>query len=61
MNAAETRGIYIVGTDTDVGKTVVGSCLARLLRNKGVDVGVFKPLESKNTAARLFRRTQSGL
>jgi len=46
MNAAETRGIYIVGTDTDVGKTVVGSCLARLLRNKGVDVGVFKPLES---------------
>ena len=46
MNVVKTRGVYIVGTDTDVGKTVVGSCLARLLRNKGVDVGVFKPLES---------------
>jgi len=46
MSAAEISGIYIVGTDTDVGKTIVGACLARLLRNKGVDVGVFKPLES---------------
>ena len=41
-----TRGIFITGTDTGVGKTIVASVLARLLRVRGVNVGVMKPVTS---------------
>jgi len=40
------KGIFVAGTDTGVGKTVVAAGLAALLRNKGIDIGVMKPLES---------------
>ena len=40
------RGIFITGTDTGVGKTVVAGGLARLLTDAGVDVGVMKPAET---------------
>jgi len=43
MNA---KGIFVTGTDTGVGKTIVASAIARYLRNKGVDVGVLKPVTS---------------
>lgn len=39
-------GLFVTGTDTGVGKTLVGAALAYLLRQKGCHVGVFKPLES---------------
>ncbi len=39
-------GFFITGTDTGVGKTVVTACLLALLRNRGLDVGVMKPLET---------------
>ncbi len=38
--------IFITGTDTGVGKTVVAGAIAAALRARGVDVGVMKPLES---------------
>ena len=41
-----SRGIFITGTDTGVGKTVVAAALARLLRMRGVNVGVMKPVTS---------------
>jgi dethiobiotin synthetase len=41
-----TKGIFITGTDTGVGKTVVSATLALLLRMKGVKVGVMKPVTS---------------
>lgn len=41
-----TRGIFITGTDTDVGKTWVARSLAASLVARGVDVGVFKPMMS---------------
>ncbi len=37
------RGLFITGTDTDVGKTFVTSLIARELRRDGVCVGVCKP------------------
>lgn len=37
-------GIFIVGTDTGVGKTVVGAGLAGIFREEGVNVGVMKPV-----------------
>lgn len=39
-----SKGIFITGTDTGVGKTVFSATLARLLRDKGVNVGVMKPV-----------------
>jgi dethiobiotin synthetase len=40
------RGIFVTGTDTGVGKTIVAATLARLLRMNGVAVGVMKPVTS---------------
>ncbi|AUJ24142.1 ATP-dependent dethiobiotin synthetase BioD 1 [Virgibacillus dokdonensis] len=40
------KGIFITGTDTDVGKTVIASGIAATLKEKNMDVGVFKPLLS---------------
>jgi len=40
------KGIFITGTDTGVGKTLVAAGLAAVLREKGIDVGVMKPAES---------------
>ncbi len=40
------RGIFITGTDTDVGKTVVSCALVRALRTLGRRVAVMKPVAS---------------
>jgi dethiobiotin synthetase len=40
------RGLFITGTDTDVGKTYVGCLIARQLRAAGHRVGVYKPAAS---------------
>lgn len=37
-------GIFVTGTDTGVGKTVVAAGLARGFRGMGLDVGVMKPI-----------------
>jgi dethiobiotin synthetase len=39
-------GIFVTGTDTGVGKTVVACGLVRALREHGLDVGVMKPCET---------------
>lgn len=40
------NGIFVTGTDTDVGKTMISSGIAAVLKEKKIDVGVFKPLLS---------------
>ncbi|MDD2539830.1 MAG: dethiobiotin synthase [Desulfuromonadaceae bacterium] len=40
------KGIFITGTDTGVGKTIVAATFARLLRMNGINVGVMKPVTS---------------
>lgn len=40
------QGVFITGTDTGVGKTVVTAALALHLRRLGVDIGVMKPIET---------------
>ena len=40
------QGIFITGTDTGVGKTIVAAAIARLLKLRGVNVGVMKPVTS---------------
>lgn len=39
-------GIFITGTDTDVGKTAISAGLAGALRLMGYSVGVMKPVQS---------------
>ena len=40
------KGVFVTGTDTGVGKTVVAAGLAGALREKGINVGVMKPVET---------------
>jgi len=40
------KGLFITGTDTGVGKTVVTAGLAGALRARGLDVGIMKPAAS---------------
>lgn len=39
-------GLFITATDTEIGKTVVAGGLCGALRSRGVDIGVFKPIQS---------------
>jgi dethiobiotin synthetase len=39
-------GIFITGTDTDVGKTFIAAGISAALSARGIDVGVYKPMLS---------------
>lgn len=39
-----TSGVFVAGTDTGVGKTIVAAGVARFLSRRGVRVGVMKPV-----------------
>lgn len=41
-----SKAIFITGTDTGVGKTIFSAALARLMKSRGVNVGVMKPVTS---------------
>jgi dethiobiotin synthetase len=41
-------GVFVTGTDTGVGKTVVSAAVARSLQNAGRNVAIFKPLQTGN-------------
>ncbi len=64
-----SRGLFITGTDTGVGKTIVTGGLAAILRERGVAVGVMKPAETGCALAdgnlipsdAAFLRTMSGV
>lgn len=40
------KGIFMTGTDTDVGKTWVGCQLIKILQQTGIDIAPRKPIES---------------
>ena len=40
------KGIFVTGTDTGVGKTMVSAALAHFLTERGLNVGIMKPAES---------------
>lgn len=46
VKSKRIRGLFITGTDTEVGKTYVGALIARALREAGHRVGVYKPAAS---------------
>jgi adenosylmethionine-8-amino-7-oxononanoate aminotransferase len=41
-----TNGIFITGTDTGVGKTIVASAIAQELQRQGIKVGPMKPIQT---------------
>jgi len=43
------KGVFILGTDTDVGKTVIAGGMVYLLRSKGYNACYFKPVLSGAT------------
>lgn len=45
------RGLFVTGTDTDVGKTAVAAAILRQLRAAGQVVGAYKPVASGAAAA----------
>jgi len=42
------RGVFITGTDTGVGKTMIAAGLAWALKQRQIDVGVMKPFATAN-------------
>ena len=44
--ARPAHGLFITGTNTEVGKTYVASQIAAALRKQGIRVGVYKPVAS---------------
>ena len=40
------KGIFVTGTDTGVGKTLLSGALASALCGRGMNIGVMKPVES---------------
>lgn len=46
MNRKPEHGLFITGTDTDVGKTYIAAAIARCLVQQGCRVGVYKPVAS---------------
>ena len=52
-----TRGIFVTGTDTEIGKTAIAAGLAAVLKNRGIRVGVMKPISAGGRAdANLLQR-----
>lgn len=42
----KNKGVFVTGTNTGVGKTIIAASLALFLRSRGLDIGVMKPVES---------------
>ncbi|MBI5212142.1 MAG: dethiobiotin synthase, partial [Nitrospirae bacterium] len=47
-----SKGVFITGTDTGVGKTIVSAAIIRALIKKGVKAGAMKPIETGCIKAR---------
>ncbi|WP_240416730.1 dethiobiotin synthase [Paenibacillus periandrae] len=46
INDETIRGLFVTGTDTDVGKTVITAAITAMLRAEGMNAGVWKPIQS---------------
>lgn len=53
-------GLFVTGTDTGVGKTVVTAALAAALRDAGVDVRALKPVQSGDDGDAAFIAAAAG-
>lgn len=44
LNLSKKNGLFVTGTDTGVGKTLIAGAIAKILTDKGLKVEVFKPV-----------------
>jgi dethiobiotin synthetase len=44
LNLPKKAGLFVTGTNTGVGKTLIAGAIAKILTDKGLNVGVFKPI-----------------
>ena len=49
-----TQGIFVTGTGTEIGKTVIAGGFAASLKESGTNVGVMKPISTGDTADAQF-------
>lgn len=42
----KSSGLFLIGTDRDVGKTMVGAALVGILRHRGIDATLMTPIET---------------
>lgn len=49
-----TQGIFVTGTGTEIGKTVIAGGFAASLKEAGTNVGVMKPISTGDTADAQF-------
>lgn len=54
------RAVFITGTDTEIGKTIIAGAIAYGLKEKDIDCGVMKPVEAGGSDA-LFLKKVSGV
>jgi len=52
-----TKGIFITGTDTNIGKTVATLVLGVLAQEEGINVGVMKPVQCAGNDAQFLKQT----
>ena len=50
MHSPRHRGLFVTGTDTGVGKTMISCLIAAAWQARGLDVGVMKPIETGDAA-----------
>jgi adenosylmethionine-8-amino-7-oxononanoate aminotransferase len=55
------KGIFITGTDTGVGKTVITAGLAAVFREQGIKTGVMKPIQTGPLIDTKFLKKISGV
>jgi len=53
----QSRGLFITATDTGIGKTVATSVLGVLIKDKGLSVGVMKPVQCGGHDAQFLAKT----
>jgi len=51
------KGIFITGTDTHIGKTVATLVLGVLAQEKGIDIGVMKPVQCAGNDAQFLKKS----
>jgi len=54
-------GVFVTGTDTGVGKTVVAAGIAGAMRKDGIDVGVMKPIATGIPQVKGFKSSDAEL
>ena len=50
------KGVFITGTDTEVGKTFIAGLIVKELREEGINVGVMKPVATGSREDAIFLR-----